>query len=159
MKNHSYIIRKATVDDIDAIMNIMDEVAHPLFIKDDRDYVLRHIEDEGFVLVAQDDEVNAYLMIHYCDYDKDVNLYHIAYMDSVGVRVKGRGQGLMKSLIQHAEELLEKEYCYYMATVHPDNKYSLNVFLELGYEINQIVYRYNNNKRYLMIKKRRTSLR
>ena len=73
-------------------------------------------------------------------------------MDSVGVRADARGQGLMKSLILHAEELLEEEYYYYMATVHPDNKYSLNVFLELGYEINQTVYRYNNNKRYLMLK-------
>ena len=152
MKNHNHIIRKATVDDIDVIMSIMDEVAHPLFIKDDREYVLRHIENEGFVIVVQSEDIDAYLMIHYCDYDEDVNLHHIAYMDSVGVRVKARGKGLMKLLIQYAEELLEEEYSYYMATVHPDNQYSLNVFLELGYEISQIVYRYNNNKRYLMLK-------
>ena len=148
-----YKIRLANIEDLDAIMNIMDEVSHPLFIKDDRDYVLRHISDEGFVFVAENEYVDAYLMVHFCDYDSDVDLYHIAYMDSVGVREVARGQRLMKILIEHAENMLEGEYCYYMATVHPDNIYSLRVFQSLGYEINQTVYRYNNNKRYLMLKK------
>ena len=154
-----YKIRLAKNEDVDAIMNIMDEVSHPLFIKDDRDYVLRHISDEGFVFVAENEYVDAYLMVHFCDYDSDVDLHHIAYMDSVGVRAVARGQRLMKTLIEHAENMLEGEYCYYMATVHPDNIYSLRVFQSLGYEVNQTVYRYNNNKRYLMLKKRRTNLR
>ncbi len=146
-------IRKADIHDIDNIINIMNEIDHPLFIKDDKDYVQRHIDDEGFILVAKSEKIEAYLMIHYCDYDEDVSLNHIAYMDSVGVRYSARGQGLMKSLIQEAERMLEGEYCYYMATVHPDNIYSLRVFESLGYKCVKTVYRYNNNIRNLMLKK------
>lgn len=148
-----YKIRQANIYDVDNIVNIMNEITHPLFIKDDRDYVLRHIQEEGFILVAEDKEIDAYLMIHYCDYDQDVDFHHIAYMDSVGVRSSARGQGLMRTLIQHAEKLLEGEYCYYMATVHPDNIYSLRVFESLGYKCIKTVYRYNNNMRNLMLKK------
>ena len=154
-----YTIRRANLNDVDVIVDIMNAIDHPLFIKDDKDYVIRHINDEGFVLVAKDETIDAYLMIHYCEYDEDVNLHHIAYMDSVGVLDKARGKGLMKTLIQKAEDILKDEYCYYMATVHPDNIYSLRVFESLGYEVNQTVYRYNNNKRYLMLKKRRVNLR
>ena len=148
-----YTIRRANLNDVDVIVDIMNAIDHPLFIKDDKDYVIRHINDEGFILVAKDETIDAYLMIHYCEYDEDVNLHHIAYMDSVGVLDKARGKGLMKTLIQKAEDILKDEYCYYMATVHPDNIYSLRVFESLGYEVNQTVYRYNNNKRYLMLKK------
>ena len=144
-----YKIRLAKNNDIDIIMNIMDEVTHPLFVKDDRDYVIRHIKDEGFILVAENKNVDAYLMIHYCDYDPDVNLYHVAYMDSVGVSKVARGQGLMKILIEHAEKMLEGEYCYCMATVHPDNIYSLNNFILSGYEIiNELNLKENYEKAY-----------
>ena len=146
-------IRKANTYDIDDVINIMNEIEHPLFVKDDREYVFKHVNDEGFILVAEEDAIVGYLMVHYCEYDEDVNLHHIAYMDSVGVKKCARGHGLMKKLILEAQELLKDEYCYYMATVHPMNCYSLNVLLELGYEINQTVYRYNNKERYLMLKK------
>ena len=153
IKNSMCIIRKACIEDIDAIMYIMNTVAHSMFVKDDREYVLKHIHEDGFVLVAEDEKVVAYLMIHYCEYDADVDIYHIAYMDSVGVLDTYRGKGLMKTLIQNAEDLLKDEYCYYMATVHPDNIYSLRVLESLEYECVKTVYRYNNNLRNLMLKK------
>lgn len=148
-----YKIRKADIHDIETIIDIMNEVDHPLFVKDDKEYVIRHIQDEGFILVVEEQQIEAYLMIHYCDYDEDVNLTHIAYMDSVGVKASARGQGFMKTLIQYAEDLLKDDYCYYMATVHPDNIYSFRVLESLGYECVKIVYRYNNNIRKLMLKK------
>ena len=149
-----YNIRKANINDVDTIVDIMNEIDHPLFVKDDKNYVQSHVDNQGFILVAEDKHIVAYLMIHYCDYDEDVDLHHIAYMDSVGVKATARGKGLMKTLIQKAENLLKDEYCYYMATVHPDNMYSLRVMQSLDYECVKTVYRYNNNLRYLMLKRK-----
>lgn len=154
------LIRKANYDDLDDIYRIMDSIDHPMFFKDDREYVYHHIDRDGFILVVDDHELLAYLMIHYVDYDMDVDLYHIAYMDSVGVLPFVRGQSLMKRLIVEAEEILKANgYYHYMATVHPNNIYSLRVLLDLDYTIVKKVYRYAGLERLLLLKNEEVTLR
>ena len=102
------IIRKANVNDLNDIYQLMDSVDNKWFFKDDREYVYRHVEEEGFILVVDDDEIVAYLMVHYVDYDEDVDLHHVVYMDSVGVLESMRGHSLMKKLILYAEDVLRK---------------------------------------------------
>lgn len=147
------IIRKANVNDLNDIYQLMDSVDNKWFFKDDREYVYRHFEEEGFILVVDDDEIVAYLMVHYVDYDEDVDLHHVVYMDSVGVLESMRGHSLMKKLILYAEDVLRKNgYKYFMATVHPDNIYSYRVLNCLGYNRVKTVYKYNHLKRYLLLK-------
>lgn len=154
------LIRRANYKDLDGIYRIMDSIDHPMFFKDDREYVYNHIENDGFILVIDDKELIAYLMVHYVDYDEDVHLHHIAYMDSVGVLSFARGQSYMKRLIIKAEEILSGiGYYHYMATVHPDNIYSLRVLQDLGYDVVKKVYRYADLERLLLLKNEEITLR
>lgn len=154
------LIRKAYYEDLNEICKIMDEVENPWFYKDDREYVYNHIDKNGFILLAEEESILAYLMIHFVDYDEDVGLCHIAYIDSVGVLSKARGKSLMKKLIIKAEHILRNQgYCYFMATVHPDNIYSLRVLESLSYCKIKAVFCYPDLKRFLLLKNEEITLR
>lgn len=150
------IIRKADYNDLDDIYRLMDNIERNTqeewFFKDDRGYVYNHIEKEGFILVVEDKRIEAYLMVHYVEYDHDVQLSHVVYMDSVGVSESMRGHSLMKRLIIEAENILKNEYTHFLATVHPENLYSLRVLESLGYKKVKVLRKYKNLKRYLMLK-------
>ena len=152
-------MRKADYCDVEMIMNLMNSVDSPYYFKDDESYVINHIEKNGFILIEEDNRLDAFLIVHYEEYDDDVKLSHIAHMDSVVVHPSKRGQSIMKKLIQEAERLLCHDYHYFMATVHPDNIYSHRVLEDLDYHKVKTVYRYQNNKRDLMLKTKTSCLR
>lgn len=76
-----------------------------------------------------------------------------ALMDVVAVHEQHRGRGLMAALSQLAEEeLRSRGFTALVATVHPDNVYSLNNFKNTGYHVLQEGRFYGGQRRYLVCK-------
>lgn len=74
--------------------------------------------------------------------------------DSIQVKEKYRGFGIQRFFLDETERLAKERGAEYMlATVSPENKYSLRHFIDMGYEIykNREINAYNSI-RYLMIK-------
>lgn len=72
-------IRKAEMADVDEIMAVMHEAKndkeHPdWFVSDDEEYVRTHIEEQGFVIVAQtaDGSVAGFFLIKYPENREDI---------------------------------------------------------------------------------------
>ena len=165
-------ILKARSADTDEIFDIMSLAGTLLddrgwYCIDTKDYILEHITDErqGTVWKAvEDGRIAAFFIIHYpglCDSNLGHSLYmdqgdlaRVAYMDSLAVLPDFRGQGLQYRLMKHGEEqLASTSYCHLMGTVHPDNTYSLNNFLKLGYRIVDTTQKYGSLPRHIMYKK------
>lgn len=74
-----------------------------------------------------------------------------ALMDVVAVHEQHRGRGLMAALSQLAEEEMRtRGFTALVATVHPDNVYSLNNFKNTGYRILKEGRFYGGQPRYLV---------
>ena len=81
-------------------------------------------------------------------------LKETAVMDIAIVGCEYRGQGLQKKTIAASEEKLKKAgFKYLLATIDPENKYSLKNALESGYEIKKKVIYYTNLTRFVLLKK------
>ena len=131
------------------------------------DYILEHImdQDKGIVFKAvQHGRIGAFFIIHYPG-GADDNLGHyvnlgpedlrkVAYMDSLAVLPDFRGKGLQYTLMKYGEDYLTPtSFCHLMGTVHPDNLYSLNNFLRLGFKIADTTVKYGSLPRHIMYKK------
>ena len=179
--NMEFEIKRAFPEDADGLFFIMEEVtagiANPeWFIDDDADYIRAHIghiplagEDCGFTLkaVTQIDgrEVIAgFFMVdfpgtgvrnlgHHIALSEE-KLAKAAHMDSVVVLPQFRGHKLQYRLITAAEEVLRREtdYTIWMATVHPDNGYSLDNVRAHGYEVVAEAVKYGGYRRYVLMK-------
>lgn len=146
------------------------------FIEDDAEYIREHIghipiaeKDCGFSLKAvtrvEDREVIAgFFMVdfpgigvrnlgHHIELDEK-SLAKVAHMDSVVILPQFRGHKLQYRLIACAEEILRQEtdYTIWMATVHPDNKYSLSNVQAHGYEVIAEALKYGGYRRYVLKK-------
>lgn len=117
------------------------------FYRDDAACIRRHVSQEGFILKAVvSGETAGFLMVR-CPKEAEDNLgvyldlspeeMHLAaHMETAAVKKKYRGLGIQKKLMAEGEEILKKQgYKYIMGTAHPDNVYSVNNFLKLGYKI------------------------
>ena len=171
------LIRMAATSDLDAITSLMDygnqHIAQPeWFVADDREYIAEHIcmEKKGFVLVAEGhsdknhkSELAGFFMIDLPGQAEknlgwDVGLSAVecekaAIMDSVVVAGNWRGHGLQGKMLREAEtELIRRGYRYFLATVHPDNAYSLNNMLRAGYKIKVTKEKYGGKLRHVLLK-------
>lgn len=163
-------IEYAAEKDVAAIMELMN-LAKELtankewYSTDDEAFVRRHIEKEGFILKAIDGDHLAGFFIARFPKDAEDNLgeywnlagddlHMVAHMESAAVHPDDRGQGIQKRLMADAEEILrQRGYRYLMGTAHPDNVYSVNNFLKLGYEILAKTEKYGGLPRYVFGKK------
>ena len=164
-----FVIRKADEADISGIMAIMNEARsdteHPdWFVADDEKYIREHIQDQGYVIVAEspiggiagffvvkypDDEDNLGTCL---DFDRE-QLAHVAVMDSAVVGSVYRGNGLQGKMLEAAEELLDTEkYYYLMCTIHPDNEFSRNNMESHGYKVKKIALCYGGLPRCILLK-------
>lgn len=159
-------ICRADERDVPEIAGIMEEtyrqMEHPdWFCTDDADFLKRHICEEGFILKAEiEGETAGFLVVRYPGGAKD-NLGSylklseeekklVAHMESAAVRSGCRGHGIQKRLMAAGEEILwENGFRYIMGTAHPDNRYSVNNFLKLGYEIVAEDLKYGGLRRYV----------
>ena len=173
---------RAVPEDVAALAEIMELVALGMehrewFVQDDGAYIAEHIgdtpisdTDKGFILkaVTKDrqgrEQLAGFFMVdfpglmeknlgHYIGLGQE-DLLRVAHMDSVAILAEYRGYGLQLQFIRKAEEILqaETEYRILMATVHPDNIYSLRNVKQLGYEVAAEADMYGGYRRYIMKK-------
>ena len=174
-------IKRAIPEDAEVLISIMEEVTAGLtnrewFIDDDADYIRAHIgnvpvagEDCGFTLkaVTQKDDKEVIAGFFMVDFPgtgernlghhiglEEARLNKVAHMDSVVILPQFRGHKLQFKLIGAAEEVLRREtdYTIWMATVHPDNKYSLSNVEAHGYEVVAEATKYGGFRRYVLKK-------
>ena len=76
-------------------------------------------------------------------------LKRVVHMDTAAVHPDYRGRGLQNRMMAHAEQELGGRIL--LCTIHPDNCYSLNNVLKLGYTIEKKTERYDS-VRYILRK-------
>lgn len=150
-----YKIYRAQKKDAEEIYKLMEQVHKQMenpsmYICDDLEFVKRHIEDEGFILIAVADEIDtpskivASLIVRYPGQAEDnlgrechlssEQLNAVVHMESAVVAKSFRGHGLQRQLMKTAERFVEEEkLIYLMGTVSPDNIASCQNFEKSGY--------------------------
>lgn len=163
-------MRIADASDAIEIYNLMKKVYDnladkSLFFCDDLEYVREHISDRGFaVKVEQNGILAASLIVRfpYGDSDnlgrdvgmEDEELCNVAHLESIVVDEKFRGRELQNEMIRYAQKIIvEKGFVHLMATVSPDNSYSLRNFEKNGYVIMKVKEKYGGLKRAILYKK------
>lgn len=169
--------RRAEREDLESVMRLMREAKDSVpdtswFEADGMETVTRHLEEEGFILLAEckaqdrdeGEETAAFLIVRFPGSADDnlgeylhlegEDMAKVAHLETAVVSEKFRGMHLQYRLFKKAEEMLNgSEYKYLMATVHPDNVYSLRNMEELGCEKAAEVLKYGGKRRLVMCKK------
>lgn len=178
--DQDFMIRRAEAGDLDAICSMMEEVKagmeHPeWYLTDSREWVGRHLEEEGFILLAETPEgvPAAFFMVDFpakcaCQADgapkenlgadlqfSEADLKRVVHMDSAAVCPAFRGHRLQGRLLEAVErELVPYPECYYFCTVHPDNYASLSTMQCHGYVIVRTKEKYGGLPRHVLYKKK-----
>ncbi|MBR2527129.1 MAG: GNAT family N-acetyltransferase [Blautia sp.] len=170
MENNEYRFCLAEQEDAEKIAGLMHEVHEGMknqdhFVCDDLDYVRRHIEEEGFILLAKDRSgmVAGLLIIHIPgngeeNLGRDIGLAekdweHVAHMESAVVHPCARGRHLQTRLLLEAETILEKKgYVILLATVHPENLPSRRSLEKAGFHLVVMKEKYGGLLRAIMAK-------
>jgi len=83
----------------------------------------------------------------------DEELMKSAHMETVVIAPEYRGHHLQARLMAKAEEdLKEAGYKHLLCTIHPENPYSLNNALSLGYKVEKLVEKYGGLPRNILLK-------
>lgn len=167
-------IRKAKYSDVEPIRNVMELSQNSLEDKSwyyidgtTVEWLYRHIEDEGFALVVEDEESNivGFLVVRYPENSDDnlgcylgnkaEDMCTVVHMETVAVLPEYRGNGLQRKLVERAESMLRSNIKYMMCTVHQENNPSLYSFLKCGYKIEiNLFAKYGRLPRYVLLKER-----
>lgn len=140
----------ATMADLDDIMALLHAVTAALdrpnwYCVDSRDFFAEHISGSGFTLVARaEGQLAGFLTIRFPREAEDNlgsylnltgdDLLGVAHMESAAVHPDFRGNHLQRRLVEAAEAALRPtDYRHWMATVHPENRYSMSTLTALGY--------------------------
>ena len=163
-------IQPATPADVETIDRIMQFTAQNMknrdwFFDDDIHFIRRHINSaEGYTLKFMiDGQISGFLIIRYpgdasdnlgryLDLTED-QLQTVAHMESVCVLPQYRGRRIFQQLTRRALKIeREKNRTrYFMGTAHPDNQYSMNIFLQSGFRIAKTIRKYDNWLRNVML--------
>ena len=85
---------------------------------------------------------------------KGKELLKVGQIESTVVHPKYRGNGLQLLICRIIEDIArENGNSMISATAAPDNKYSVNTFLKLGYEVMADKIKYGGLRRYVLMKK------
>lgn len=83
----------------------------------------------------------------------DEDLMKSAHMETVIIAPEYRGHHLQARLMAKAEEDLKSAgYKHLLCTIHPENPYSLNNALSLGYKVEKLVEKYGGLPRNILLK-------
>ena len=167
MKCITYAVPK----DISEILFVMEEgfvstKNKDWYVTDDREFIERHIETEGYILKYMlDNKIAGFLIVRHpkgaednlgrylADCPEDT-LLKVAHMESAAVLPEFRGQKIQRKLLARAEEIERKRDTHYlMATVHPDNVYSAGNLEQAGFECLLETEKYSGLRRKVMCKK------
>lgn len=168
-----FVIRKAGYEDIPGIMAVMKDaqkaMEHPeWFCSDHEEYMKKHIETYGFTIVAEPvsgSSLAGFFLIkfpglseenlgHLLNYSEE-ELQRTVHMDMAVVHPSWQGNGLQSRMLRKAEEVLAYSPVprnRLLATVHPDNRYSLHNMQSNGYEIVKTAVLYGGLPRYVLQK-------
>lgn len=149
------------------------------FETEDIEFAEKHICEEGFTLLAeckrqdahscQKMDIAGFLMVRFPGNQEDnlgryLNLTQeekqtVAHLEIAVVSPKYQGNQLQYRLFCEAERILDEEWMkeeisYLMATVHPDNGYSLKNIEKLGMKVIAEDTMYGGKRRFVMWKKR-----
>ena len=169
-----FIIKQAVTNDCSSIYSLMKEAAASAgktgwFASDDLNFIKSHVSDRGLILKAcpcstMPEEIAAFLIIRFPESDPDnlgtyfnlnsTALNHVAHMETVAVGQNYRGNSLQHLLLAAGErEAASRGFSYLMATVHPENIYSLKNFQRLGYKKLGEALKYGGLRRWILGKK------
>ena len=161
------VIRKGTMDDIEAFISLLSDVREAMEHKEwfylDPPEVVRDMMETGIMelWVALDgnrlagalDILHPGLEEYNYGYDLGFDreqLMHVVNMDSAAVRPEYRGLGLQRRLLDMAEQKLRgRGETYLLCTIHPDNTFSLHNALKQGYTIRKTGPKYGSVRHFL----------
>ncbi|UQZ81563.1 Acetyltransferase (GNAT) family protein [Paenibacillus konkukensis] len=139
MENMERQIRRLGHDDVEKIRSLMTDVisrlpSQALFAMDEEEYLYEHIGDKGEIYGAfLDGRLVAYTVLKFADNlgrefgVPEEELPFVAVLDSTVVHECARGRGLQRYFHQLREQRARERHCLYLyATVHPDNRPSIN---------------------------------
>lgn len=156
---------------IEKIMRLQDEIVEgledkQLYASTEKYEFMKYIDSEGIILgvTTEEDELIAMGVYVAKGYDKknygydlgiiDEELLKVGQIESTVVKNEFRGNRLQKVICEELEKIArEKENTILTSTASPYNKFSVNTFLDLGYEIKIEKVKYGGLKRYVMMKK------
>lgn len=162
-------IRKGTLADTEAHITLLREVRGAMtnkewFYLDDPEEVRQMMADgtmelwvamDGDRLAGSFDILIPGLQEFNYGYDlgfTEEELLQVINMDTAAVHPDYRGLGLQRRLIETAEaEIAKRGPRILMCTVHPENRFSLNNMLKLGYTVQKELPKYGS-KRYILRK-------
>lgn len=168
----NFKIEKATPAQYDSIINLIRTVYNNMeqadwFAADNDEYTREMLSSgKGTAFIASEEKTAALAAVFMVTYpghsDENLgldiglptdSLTLVAHMDSAAVLPDYRGHHLQRRLMEHAEANLRKAgYRYLCCTIHPDNKYSLNNALSLGYEVMTTCEKYGGYLRAVLMK-------
>lgn len=182
-----FTIRRAEAADLDSVMTLMNAtkagMEHPdWYVTDERPWVERHLEQEGFIMVAESrkKELAGYFIVDFparrgsgeeasgdCAGEQPggnlgteihlnpQQLKLVAHMDSAAVSPEFRGHHLQSMLVEASERELEaRPEQYLLCTIHPENHASLHTMQRHGYVIVATREKYGGLRRYVLYKKK-----
>lgn len=176
MRMTKFVFRMAGIEDVPVIddMNRQAKAGVPdpdWFEAEDMEFMRRHISEEGFTILAQpaDDRTKtaAFLVVRFPGKAEDnlgeylelsdEEMQKVAHLEIAVVSPEFRGNSLQYKLLAEAQRILEHEWNereirYLMATVHPENVYSLRNIERLGMKIAADVIKYGGKRRFVMWK-------
>lgn len=175
-----FSIKKAVPEDCQELYRLMTDTAASVrnkdwFFPDSLEFIKTHIEDKGLILKAcpseEGEEANpliqerlaAFLLIRFPGPTEDnlgsylhlprKELVQVAHMETVAVASGFTGNGLQRKLLIEGEKAAAAAgCCHFMATVHPDNHYSLTNFQHLGYKKIAEALKYGGLRRWVLEK-------
>lgn len=160
------VLRLAKPENVPAIMEIM-RLAHAAmedpsaYILDDAAYVSHYVRQDGFVLLAleQDTPVGFFMAAapglrennlgRYLGFSED-ELKKTLMMDSAAVLPRAQGKGIMGKMFARAVELGMKNYSYLVGTVAPGNFPSIRNFEKNGFTVRKTITKPGGQVRLLM---------
>ncbi|MGN0399635.1 MAG: GNAT family N-acetyltransferase [Blautia sp.] len=167
-----FTFRKASMEDLPEILTIMNLVYDSMerkdwFVIDTEDYMREHISCHGFTIlaIAKDGTAAGFFLIKFPG-NTEENLGHLlhfsedrliktVHMDMTAVHPDFQGNHLQSLMLLAAEQELKQSHfapCYCMATVHPDNHFSLNNMIRNGYGIQLTTSLYGGLIRHVLLK-------
>ncbi len=163
-------IREATMADVPWLhqvdLAVLESIPDKeLFCIEDKAFLRRHIQAEGFTLIACAEDVPAaYVQVRIPGYAQDNlgldasldqgQLPLVGHVESVAVLPGFRGLGLQRQLTAAAEEMMARRgLVWSMATVAPQNPHSLGNFTSMGYCVVCEKEKYGGHKRCILLKK------
>lgn len=143
---NNFTLKIADKNDIPRIMNFQQRIIDDMENKNwftpltEKEF-LTPIENLDNVYMLFDGEKEVALFVATCNIGDELNEYGVEnrnnmLIDSTMVEPEYRGMGLQRKILKFLEKrALDLGLNGLVATVHPDNIYSLNNFIKSGYEI------------------------